>query len=232
MLRRAAAAARRRVSPRHPHWGNLRRREPFCAHWGYTRGTPVDRVYIERFLELHRAVIRGDVAEMMSGDYARRFGGDGVRVHVVDVDPANAAATVHADLCADGALPAGAFDTWLLTQTLQFVTDPVAALANVWRSLRPGGAALVTVPCSSPLAATGAPSGDLWRWTPAGLDVLCRRAMPGAAVQTRGWGTLAAGTAFALGLAAEELRPGDLEPPDPRYPLIAAAVVRKPGTAA
>ncbi len=227
-LRRLAGAARRRVSPRHPHWGNLRRRDPFCAHWGYTRGTPVDRVYIESFLELHRSDIRGDVAEMMSGDYSRRFGAPDVRVHVVDVDPRNAAATVRADLCARDALPPGSFDAWVLTQTLQFVPDPEAALANVRRSLRPGGVALITVPCASPLAATGAPSGDLWRLTPAGLGALCRRAMPGARVDVRGWGTLTAMTAFLLGLAAEDLRPGDLGPSDPRYPLIASAVVRTP----
>src|SRR5262249_663619 len=37
-----------------PRWGNLRRTSPFSATFGFERGTPVDRFYLERFLDAHR----------------------------------------------------------------------------------------------------------------------------------------------------------------------------------
>src|SRR5947207_406343 len=53
--------------------GVLRRVEPLTK-WGAERGTPVDRYYIERFLERHRADIRGRVLEVRDSRYTDRFG--------------------------------------------------------------------------------------------------------------------------------------------------------------
>jgi hypothetical protein len=47
-----------------PRWGNLRRTAPFSDNWGWDRGTPIDRVYIERFLREHAEDVRGDVLEI------------------------------------------------------------------------------------------------------------------------------------------------------------------------
>ena len=42
-----------------PAWlGTIRRTTPLSERHGYDRGTPVDRYYIERFLEEHRRDIR------------------------------------------------------------------------------------------------------------------------------------------------------------------------------
>ncbi len=35
-------------------WGTLNRREPFSVCFGYDRGTPVDRVFIDEFLARER----------------------------------------------------------------------------------------------------------------------------------------------------------------------------------
>lgn len=45
-------------------WGEFRRREPLRATRGPGRGQTIDRYYIERFLDLHRADIRGSVLEV------------------------------------------------------------------------------------------------------------------------------------------------------------------------
>jgi hypothetical protein len=47
-----------------PRWGNLRRTAPFSATFGFDRGTPIDRYYLERFLNSHRALITGRVLEV------------------------------------------------------------------------------------------------------------------------------------------------------------------------
>jgi hypothetical protein len=42
----------------------LRRLEPFSDQYGWDRGTPVDRFYIDAFVAGQRAAIRGDVLEI------------------------------------------------------------------------------------------------------------------------------------------------------------------------
>ena len=46
-----------------PRWGNLRRLRRFSDRYGYDRGTPIERDYIERFLSEHAQLIRGSVLE-------------------------------------------------------------------------------------------------------------------------------------------------------------------------
>src|ERR687894_427089 len=55
--------------------GDLRRLTPISREYGYDRGTPIDRFYIENFLEEHSSSIRGRVLEISENTYTRRFGG-------------------------------------------------------------------------------------------------------------------------------------------------------------
>ena len=99
----ALGALRRR---RGPVWlGSLGSTAPFGTHWGYDRGTPVDRWYIERFLAEHRADITGRVLEVKDSGYTERFGHALTERAVLDVDPANPRATHVADLAAGDGLP-------------------------------------------------------------------------------------------------------------------------------
>ncbi len=45
--------------------------------FGYDRGLPIDRYYIERFLANNASDIRGHVMEIADNIYMRRFGGTG-----------------------------------------------------------------------------------------------------------------------------------------------------------
>ena len=67
-------------------WGSLRRLQPEDK-WGYERGLPVDRWYIERFLHEHRALIVGHVLEVKQDLYASRFGAE--QVAILDIDATN-----------------------------------------------------------------------------------------------------------------------------------------------
>src|SRR5690606_28448862 len=73
-----------------PAWlGTLRRTTPLSDRFGSDRGTPVDRYYIENFLEEHRQDIRGRVLEVKDSDYTDRYGTAVERREVLDIDPAN-----------------------------------------------------------------------------------------------------------------------------------------------
>jgi len=54
--------------------GDLERTTPIELHLGRTRGGAIDRIYIEAFLEAHRADIRGRVLEVLDPGYTLRFG--------------------------------------------------------------------------------------------------------------------------------------------------------------
>lgn len=227
-LRRAAQQVIRRSPGRRVSWGTLRRTAPFSPYFGYERGTPVDRPAIEAFLDRHRHDVRGRVAEIKDGAYARRVGGDRVaELVIVDVDRANTQATLIADLCEPGSLPAGHIDCWIVTQTLQFVTDVEAALANLYQSLAPGGVLLLTVPALSRVDPASR-RHDRWRFTPTGLDTMLRRILPDAEVRAGGHGNVLVAVAALMGLAAEELAPAELALDDPDFPVVAWARVAKP----
>lgn len=216
---------RRRL--RRVRWGSLRRTDPVSHRWGYDRGNPVDRHYIEAFLAEHTADVRGDVLEVKDSTYTNRYGAGVTTAHVVDIDPSNQDATIVADLSVVGSLPSAAFDCAVVTQTLMVVPDARAALENLWQSLRPGGTLLVTAAFICRVD-PDEPQIDRWRFSPAGLRTLLDHACPDADVAIRPFGNVTASIAFLHGLASEELRPADLDHVDPRFPVVTAAVVRRP----
>jgi SAM-dependent methyltransferase len=222
-VRRTVQRMNRSLPGRRVRWGNVARRAPFSTHYGWDRGLPVDRHYIERFLAANQARIRGSVLEVQSAVYAARFG-QPTSVTVLDIDPANANADLIADLNEPGSLPADAFDCVILTQVLQY-TEPVEALRNIGQSLRPDGCALITVPTLSPIDPV-ASDRDRWRWTPRGLADAVHAAELDATVE--GPGDALAAVAFMLGLAIEEVPARRPRRQDVRFPIVACAVVERP----
>jgi glycosyltransferase involved in cell wall biosynthesis/SAM-dependent methyltransferase len=203
-------------------FGSFRRLTPLSREFGYDRGQPVDRHYIERFLAAHRVDVRGRVLEVGDDTYTRRFGGDRVtRGDVVDVDPGNPSATLVADMARPSDLPADAFDCVILTQTLPFIYDLRAALATVHRVLKPGGVLLATVPGISQISRYDMDrSGDYWRFTTLSARRLCEEALPGAELAVAARGNVLSAAAFLYGLSAAELRPEELDYDDPDYQLL------------
>jgi SAM-dependent methyltransferase len=206
--------------------GTIRRTSPLSQHWGRERGTPVDRYYIERFLDENRRLIRGRVLEVMDAQYTRRFGMNVTRSDVLDIDAGNPEATVVADLAAADAIESAAVDCFILTQTLQYVFDVEAALEHVHRVLRPGGTVLCTVPVASRIGRAQVES-EYWRFTPKACKRLFENKFGVSAVDVRGRGNVLACIAFLVGMAAEELSCRELQEDDPFFPLLVTVRARK-----
>jgi SAM-dependent methyltransferase len=200
---------------------------PFSRSWGYDRGTPIDRVYIEEFLAGHAGDVRGACLEVLNADYTRRFGGARVSsIDVLDINPANTDATIVADLGEPASLPAERFECIIFTQTLHLVPDMSTAIANVWRALSPGGVLLLTVPVLGRHEARKGFHHDRWRVTKTGLEWLLSGVSNGRAEITT-YGNVLSCTAFLYGVAAEELRREEVLAVDREFPLIVAARMRK-----
>jgi SAM-dependent methyltransferase len=226
-VRRMLGVANPNYPPGTVRWGSLRRTTPFSRSWGYERGTPIDRVYIEDFLTRHAEDVQGACLEILNANYTNQFGAARVTsVDILDIDPANTAATIVADLGERDSLPAERFDCVIFTQTLHLIFEMETALANVWRALSPGGVLLLTVPALGRHEARKGFHSDRWRVTKTGLEWLLT-GLSNARADITTYGNVLSCAAFLYGLAAEELRPEELQAFDREFPLIVAARVVK-----
>lgn len=212
-----------RPSRRRVRLGSLRRLTPVSRQFGWDRGgLPVDRYYIERFLQSHAADIAGRVLEARDDAYTRRFGGANVtRADVLHPTAGNPKATIVADLTCGDPIPGDAFDCIVLTQVLPFIPDVPAAVSTLHRILRPGGIALVTVPGISQIVRYDMDRwGDYWRFTSLSARRLFEAAFPGGEVQVEAHGNVLVATAFLQGLSTNDLRGDELDYRDPDYEVL------------
>lgn len=210
--------------------GRLGSAEPISRAFGMDRGTAIDRRYIEQFLAEHSGRIHGRTLEVGDSTYTNRFGGVGVTERgVLHAPPGAPGATIVADLSNPDALPEAAFDTFICTQTLNFVYDVRRALEGARRLLRPGGSLLVTVGGVSQVSRFDRDRwGCYWSFTTGSVERLLTDTF-GRAVTVRSYGNVLGATALLHGLAVEDLPdPSQLDADDPDYPVVVAAVAEKP----
>jgi hypothetical protein len=199
----------------------LRVHEPVSTQFGLDRGRPVDRYYIERFLQRHRELIRGRVLEVQERTYTDWFGTGVEQSDVLHAGPGNPEATIVGDLTTGEGIPEGAYDCIILTQTLPFIYDVRAAVRGTRNALKPGGTVLATVPGISQISREDMRDwGDWWRFTSASAKRLFEEEYGPANVQTEVHGNLVAACALLYGLAQEELTPQELDRRQEDYELI------------
>jgi SAM-dependent methyltransferase len=208
-----------------PRWGNLRRTTPFSSTFGFERGTPIDRHYLHRFLDAHRDAITGNVLEVQTDSYTKRFGHHVRRADTFDIVP-SADVTYVCDFSrCEGSIPDRAYDCLLLPNTLPHFRELEPALSNAIRVVRPGGAILASAAGLLPLTGD---VPDYWRLSPDGWRERLSAAWPGATLEIVGHGNCLAAIAAQLGLALEELTQAELDAYDVRYPVLTTIVCRTP----
>ena len=227
VVRRLRPLGRDRVE-----FGDLRRTTPISSVWGLDRGLPLDRYYIEVFLDRHRQDIRGRVLEVKDPGYTRMFGGTRVTcADALDVDASNTNATVVADLSRADAIPDDTYDCFILTQTLGVIYDAAAAVRHAVRVLKPGGVLLCTLPAAGRISYEEGLGGDFWRFTEGSVRRLFGEALPAGTFEVTGHGNVLACAAFLYGLAQDELTREELDVVDPFFPLIYTVRATKAGEA-
>ena len=200
----------------------LRRTKSPYPLFGFGRGQCIDRYFIERFLNRNASTIAGRVLEIGDAEYTKRFGKDQVvQSDVLHAIEGNPAATIVGDLVSGSEIPEESFDCIILTQTLPFVTDVSGAVKTVWRSLKPGGVVLATVPGISPISRYDADRwGDFWRFTPQGIAASFGAVFGEQNVEVKSHGNVVLATALLQGLVVHEMRPEELKFNDPDFPVI------------
>lgn len=200
--------------------------EPISRAFGFDRGTPIDRCYIERFLADKSDSIRGRVLEIGDASYTRQFGSDVQQSDVLHAVGGNRKATIVGNLETCEGIPSDTFDCIILTQVLPFIFDLRSAISNCHQVLRPGGVVLATVPGISQISRYDMDRwGDFWRFT----DLSARRLFEQSfeQVEVNSFGNVAVATAFLQGLALHEIPADDLAVHDPDYPVIITIAARR-----
>jgi SAM-dependent methyltransferase len=205
------------------HFGDFRRLRPISATFGFDRGTPIDRYYVESFLSKCAADIRGRVLEAGDDTYTRRFGGKSVDfIDIVHLDATNPQATIIGDLARSDLLPDNAFDCIILTHALHLIYDLRAVVHSLHRALKPGGILLLTVP-----GVSGVDDGEwgstlAWSFTAPVAQRLFEECFDSANLTIEAYGNVFAALTFLHGIAVQEVRPDELDDRDPRYPVVVA----------
>jgi SAM-dependent methyltransferase len=212
------------------NWGSLRTLEPVSRKFGFDRGTPIDRYYIERFLEENAGSIRGRVLEIGDDRYTRRFGGDKVqRRDVFHAHAGNPNATFVGDLATADAIPSDILDCAIVTQTFQCVFDPAAAIRTLHRILRSGGVLLATAPALTPVSSETDEWSQMWYWsfTPASIRHMMEQVFTPESVSIQVHGNVLAGVCILQGIALEDIDTAELKTNDPECPVLITVCARK-----
>ncbi|MGB5136641.1 MAG: methyltransferase domain-containing protein [Prochlorococcaceae cyanobacterium] len=205
--------------------------KPITQDWGFSRGLPVDRRYIEQFLSDSASVIQGRVLEFGDCKYTRLYGGERVsQSDILDNNNNNRKANIIADITNACSIESNTYDCLIVTQVLVLIRDYEEALAELIRILKPGGTALITVPGISQISPLPTEAAN-WSWSfyPNTMRSLLEMArFEHESIKIASYGNLKTTIAFLAGLAQEDLEQRDYEFNDPQYPLIVAALARKP----
>ena len=224
MLKRWLRAVHRRFW----QYGRFAGTTPLSNEFGFDRGQPIDRFYIEQFLARLAFDVKGRVLEIGDDAYSRRFGGDRI-VHqdVLHVDPNNPFATIVGDISMPNVLPAEVFDCLVITQTLHLIYDMPAAVENLRRSLKPGGIALVTVPGITPIDRGEWRESWYWSLTVASARRMFADVFGTGNIEVASFGNVFAASAFLQGVATEEIDRHKLDFVDEAFPVTVTIRARR-----
>jgi SAM-dependent methyltransferase len=203
-------------------FGDLRRRAPFCPQYGFSRGDPIDRYYLRRFIAEIRCQVKGITLEIGGQKQNRKtYGFDQVTEYrTMDICSAEGV-----DIIADAHDPRvfseDSFDSIALFNVLEHCERPWVVVENLGKWLRPGGKVFCMVPNAQRIHP--APK-DFWRLCPDALQSLFASFR---IHQLKTYGNLFSTVASLSGVAIQELTPTDLTQNDPRYPVITCIVAEK-----
>ena len=194
--------------------------QPLSSTFGFDRGTPIDRYYIENFLLENSEVITGKCLEVRDNAYTLKYGKNLILSDILDIDRENKKATVYGDLRALEGIQDSYYNCIILTQVLQFVDEYEKAISEIRRVLAPGGTLLAKVPAMSRIDVRAGEWGDFWRFTKAGAWHVFQKYFKRQSIDVQARGNCLVGTGFWIGKSSEEISAKKLNQDDPNFPVL------------
>jgi len=174
---------------------------PFSRKFGFDRGTPIDRYYMEQFLKYVVGIVSEykTVLEVGENTYSKKSFRKAEKYDVLDYSNGM-------DLTDETTIPMSSYDVFLCMQTYNFIYDVRGAIHNSYRLLKKGGYLIATVAgnISQVSHSDMMNYGDYWRFTYLSIKKLVQEEF-GNRVEVFPYGNSMAATAFIQGVAVEDL---------------------------
>ncbi len=183
--------------------------QPVSRTFGYERGQPIHRYYVQRFFETHSGHIRGHCLEFHDPGYVRT--GKPSRIDVLDLSAENPHATIVADLTKPNNLASDTFDCIVCVHVLHLVYEADVFAKELHRLLAPGGTLLLAVPGTSMIDPNWT---EYRRWTGLGVQTLLGQFFRPSDIVVETYGNSLAAAAEMRGLASDEIAPWELNAKD------------------
>lgn len=198
---------------------------------GCDRGKPIDRFYIEKFLNNRKHYITGNVMEIGDNSYTMRFGNNILNSYIFtankEIKECKQSKVIVGDLQTGGGQN-DFLDCFILTQTLPFIYDMRSVACNIVSMLRKGGVALITVPGITMLSSYDDMRwGHYWGFTETSLKKIFENLVDDEQIEVFSMGNPKTAAASLYGLCVEDLSPKDFEVDDVLVPIVIAAVIHK-----
>lgn len=201
--------------------------EPYNRDFGYSRGTVIDRYYIEKWLYENRKYIQGTVLEIAEDTYTRKFGGENVRECIMLHVEYDKSPFTKGNFETGEGISENKVDCMIITQTISCTFDINAVMHNMYKMLKKNGVCLVTTGGIAQISRYDMERwGDYWRFTDKSIRKIAEKV--GFKIEKMNvYGNVKAASALLYGLAAEELTTEELDYFDSDYPVSICAVLRK-----
>jgi SAM-dependent methyltransferase len=224
LLNKVRSVVMRTIRPRHKYISSLTTK-PISTRYGFDRGTPVDRLYIERFLEIYRDNVKGACLEIVDDSYILKYGGTKVtKKDVLDIF-IREKTTINGDLRnLKGVIADNSYDTIIITQTFNVIDDYESAIKECQRILKPGGMLLVTLPTISPAWNLKI---NMWRFNIKSAEYVFKKYFEDKNVVVTGLGNKSAVECFWLGMSLQDMTENEINRNDPKFPLIIGIMATK-----
>ena len=195
--------------------------EPISRLYGNDRGTPIDRYYIEKFLQKESIRIKKDglrVLEVGEDTYSRKY------IPNSTYEVLNYSEGM--DLTVDGTISENFYDVFIATQVFHQIYQVKKAIAGANRLLKKGGVMLATVCGTIVKPARNDEYDHYWGFTVSSITNLMKEVFNGE-LRIQSFGNVAVATAFIQGISAEEMSESVMEVNDPDYPVCISIFARK-----
>jgi hypothetical protein len=209
-------------------WRNLRTVKPLSRVFGFDRGMPIDRYYIEKFLSANSKYIKGRALEIGESEYTTKFGSDVTTKEVLHYTKDNSSATIIGDLTKIETLPAGEMDCFICTQTFNFIYDFKSAIRGAHYVLKKDGVLLATLAGVCQISRYDMDRwGDYWRFTTRSAEEAFGEIFGKENIAVQSFGNVLSSVSLLHGISADELSRDELDHHDPDYQIIITIVAKK-----
>jgi SAM-dependent methyltransferase len=197
----------------HIDFGDLKRKLPFCSQFGHFRGNPIDRYYLDRFIDEIRSEVKGVTLEIGGSRSNRELYRFKNTTSYLAMDLSGPDLDIAGDAHDPNVVEKESMDTILLFNVLEHCERPWVVADNIYQWLKPQGQVFCMVPTAQRVHRV---PQDYWRILPDALNSIFSR-FPRRKLYV--YGNPLTTIAANYGIAAEELTREELDCHHENYPV-------------